>query len=235
LSVALSVGLHLSSFAEPPSEAKVLIKSVGGEVICSEEGGPWRTLEAGARLDHGVTIRTGERGTADLILEDSGTVLRLTPGSVLRLVKLQKKQVGEEIATETSLQLVSGSVVGSQRKLHTPSQFDIATANGTATIVGTEYVVRADGAVSVLSGAVTVNYNTPANGGSIKVVVSEGYSFDPATGQVVPTTPEYLQNLQAHIDTVKNNAKTFRAGRGRVVVKPTEVLSPTTGSQASGS
>ena len=94
-----------------------------------------------------------------------------------------------------------------------------------ATIVGTEYLVRADGAVTVLSGAVSINYNLPGNGGSVKVDVPVGSSFDPATGQVVPTTPDYLQSIIADITTTKNNAEVFKVDGATVVVKPDEPVS----------
>jgi len=72
-----------------------------------------------------------------------------------------------------------------------PSHFQITTPMGVAYIVGTEYLVRSDGAVTVLNGSVSVTYNLPGNKGSIQVQVPAGYSFNPATGTVVPTTPAY--------------------------------------------
>jgi ferric-dicitrate binding protein FerR (iron transport regulator) len=131
------------------------------------------------------------------------------------------------VITESSLSLVSGSLVGVQRKLAAPSSFQIKMATGVATIVGTEYLVRADGAVTCLSGSVEVNFNLPGGGGSIKVIVPAGFSFDPATGQVVPTSPAFLQNIIADVDTTKQNALTFKVGGANVVVKAREV-SPTT-------
>ena len=77
--------------------------------------------------------------------------------------------------TDTSLTLLSGSIAGTQRKLSAPSRFEINTAAGVATIVGTEYYVRADGAVTVISGAVSLNFNLPHNGGSVKVDVPAGF------------------------------------------------------------
>ena len=61
----------------------------------------------------------------------------------------------------------------------------------------------------------------------MKVTVTAGFSFDPATGQVVPTTPAYLQNIIAHINTTKKNAEVFKLSNGAtLVVKPEEVVSP---------
>jgi hypothetical protein len=185
-------------------------------------------------LKRGATIKTGDDATADIILQYNGTVLRLTPNSMLTFEKLDKESAGEEVITETSLKLMAGSLVGSQRKLASPSTFSINVAGGVVTIRGTEYVVRADGAVSTISGEVHVIYNLPGNGGSVQVDVPAGYSFNPATGKVVPTTNAYLQNLIAHIDTVRNNAQVFKAGGATVVVKPESVVSPTKGNNGVG-
>ena len=101
-------------------------------------------------------------------------------------------------------------------------------AKGVATIVGTEYVVNADGAVTVLSGAVSLNYNLQCNKGSVKVEMPAGSTFDPVTQTVVPTSSKYLQNLIADINTVKQNAQTFKAGGATIVVKPDDdFISPT--------
>src|SRR5262249_36636847 len=95
-----------------------------------------------------------------------------------------------------------------------------------ARIVGTEYLVRADGAVTVLSGEVSLNFNLPGNGGSVKVEVAAGFSFNPATGKVVPTTAGFLLNIIAHVNTVRNNAMVFKAGGATLVVKPENHVSP---------
>jgi hypothetical protein len=209
---------------------QLLVKAVSGDVTGSLTNGNWKPMKAGEYLARGTTIKTGPGATADLILEYNGTVLRMLPDTTLELSKLNKEQSPNGVITETSLNLVAGAVVGSQRKLPAPSKLNVKVPGGAATIVGTEYLVRADGAVTVLSGAVTVNYNLPGNGGSVKVTIQAGFSFDPATGQVVPTSPDYLVNIIADIDTVRANAQTFRTGGATVVVKPEEVMSPTGGS-----
>jgi len=66
-----------------------------------------------------------------------------------------------------------------------------------ATIKGAECLVRADVAVTVISGTVRVNFNLPHNGGDVQDDFPAGYSFNPATGKVIKTTPAYLQNITA--------------------------------------
>src|SRR5437016_819558 len=187
--VALSI---VSSHAQVQS-GQVFIKAVSGDTTYSSND-KWQALKENTVLKGGTILKTGSNSTIDLILQYNGTVLRLTPDSMLALDKLNKESAGEEVITETSLKLLTGSLVGSQRKLASPSTFTINVAGGTVTIKGTEYVVRADGAVSTLSGEVHVIYNLPGNKGSVQVDIPAGSSFNPATGQVVTTTSAYLQN-----------------------------------------
>src|ERR1044071_9272040 len=116
-------------------------------------------------LTRGAEIKTGNDTTVDIILQYNGTVLRLLGNSTLSFDKLNKENAGEEVITETSLNLKSGCILGSQRKLAVPSSFEVNTPRGIVTIKGTEYVVRSDGAVGVLSGSVQVIYNPPVNDG----------------------------------------------------------------------
>ena len=48
--------------------------------------------------------------------------------------------------------------------------------SGVIRVKGTEYVVRADGSVTVVSGSIDVRFNLPGNGGSVFVTVPAGYS-----------------------------------------------------------
>jgi hypothetical protein len=208
--------------------AVVLVKAVTGHVEYSVAGGPWQDAKTDDALSEGTVIRSHDNSTADLFLPYSGTTLRLIPNSIVKVDCLERYFTQVENITRTRLVLVKGSLVGSQRKLPRASSFAIVTDKGEAVIKGTEYVVRNDGAVTVLSGAVSVHYNLPGNGGSVKVVVQPGQSFNPATGTVVPTTAAFLQDSIAHINTVRQNAETFKAGGATIVIKPEDFISPTT-------
>jgi hypothetical protein len=222
--LSLFTALVAITFSTPTQaevvSGQVLVSGVQGAVTYSVTGKDWQPVREKMTLGSGATIKTAQDATADLVLQYNGSVLRMLPNSTLSFDKLSKESAGEEVITETSLNLTEGALIGSQRKLASPSHLDIKIPGGVATIVGTEYYVRADGAVSVISGSVKVIYNLPNNGGSVQVDVPAGYSFDPATGQVVVTTSDYLQHIIAHIDTVKNNAQVFKAGGATVVVKP---------------
>ena len=217
------VSVSKSSAVTQPAEV-VIQDIVGTASYCTD--GTWQPVRKDMKLSRGAIIKTDADSTVDLLLESSFTALRLTPNSSLRLDRLNKEAGYDTEVTETALTLLSGSIAGTQRKLAAPSRFQINVAAGAITIVGTEYFVRADGAVTVVSGTVSLNYNLPGNGGSIKVTVSAGFTFDPATGQVVPTSPPYLQDIIAHITTTKHNAQVFKVGRATLVVKPERFISP---------
>jgi len=227
------LGLVSNSGAEP-AMSHITIKAVSGEVLSCSNGIVFQMVHAGDTIDRGTVLKTGTDSTADLILQDSGTVLRMLPESELKFSHLTKQPAGEQIVTDTGLKLIKGSIIGAQRKLAVPSHFDIATSKNVATIVGTEYVVNASGAVTVLEGQVSINFNLPGNGGSVKVSIPQGYSFNPATGTVVPTSAQFLKNITADVNTVQQNAQSFKAGGATIVIKPENFVSPTKGNNGVG-
>jgi hypothetical protein len=218
--VLMAMAIYTQPVLAGMTSGHAYVHSVQGEVSITQADGREQPLRAGTRLDSGSVIRTGLGATADLVLGYNRSVLRLTPDSVLRLTKLDEMLIGTEPLTDIRLELLQGALAGSQRKLPAASRLEISTPKGVARIVGTEYYVRADGAVSVISGAVTINWNLPGNGGDVRVTVEAGYTFDPATGTVVPTTPEYLQNIIDHVITTRNNAQVYKIGRATLVIKP---------------
>jgi hypothetical protein len=219
--LVLSLGLAVVIQA---SRESARIKSQRGvEVLVA---GVWHPvqcdMESGAIfVPQGATLRTSSNSTADVILFDSKSSLRLMPGTVLAFKEttLEELQTEEAVST-TRLELLGGAVVGVQSKLTRLSAFDFVLPSGVVHIVGTEYYVSTSGAVSVISGTVTVRFNLPGNGGSVVVTVAAGQSFDPATGKVVSTTPEFVQSIQADVETARNNAQVFKAGGATIVVKP---------------
>ena len=217
-----------------PETTGIIFKTISGNVEFASQSGSWHPLRLDSKLGGGSVIRTHENSTVDFYLDESKTTLRLTPNSKLAIKTLKVWQAGDQAVTDTELKLLEGGIVGAQKKLMKPSHFQISTPNGVASIVGTEYLVRADGAVTVLSGSVSVIYNLPGNKGSVQVSVAAGQSFNPATGTVVPTTPAYLTSIIADVNTVKNNAEVYKAGGATVVVKADQFVSPTKGNNGVG-
>ena len=225
VAVLFSVGAVMAQ-TQSESDGGVLVLANHGQVEISGDGASWNGAQKGAVLAEGMWLRTTAGASADLLLQYNGSVFRLSADSELRIEKLVRRDTGLGMVTETRLNVTRGALVGSQRKLHKPSILQISTAHGEAVIRGTEYVVNAQGAVSVLSGSVEVIYNLPGNQGSIKVTVPAGSTFDPATGTVVPTRPEHLQNVIADVDAVRQNAEVYKTGGATIVVKPDQEMSP---------
>jgi hypothetical protein len=226
---------NLLTVSAEVESGRISIKSVQGQAVYSVDHHSWFPIKSDITIPAGAVLKTGPESTIDLVLQDSRTVLRVVPDTELELTELNKEVAGEDVITETRLNLKSGGVVGSQRKLSKPSTFTISSPKAVATIVGTEYLIRADGAVTCLDGEVSVNYNLPGNGGSVRVTVPHGSSFNPVTGEVVPTTPEYLANIIQDINTVRNNAQTFKAGGATIVVNANDkFVSPTHGNNGVG-
>ncbi|MEY4386109.1 MAG: hypothetical protein RLY20_1392 [Verrucomicrobiota bacterium] len=223
--LSVSVGGYAKEIDNSLGAVRVL--KCDGKVEASPDGVSWSPVVSDAQLVEGTLLRTAAASTADLLLQYNGSVFRLSQQSELRVEKLNRLDTGLGMVTETRLNVQHGTLVGSQRKLQKPSILEIDTPVGKAFIRGTEYIVNSAGAVSVLSGSVEVTYNLPGNKGSVKVTVNAGYTFDPKTQTVVSTTSAYLQNLIADINTVKNNAETFKAGGATVVIKPSDTVSPT--------
>lgn len=205
---------------------ELFIGKVFGTASYSVDG-KWQPLADGMKLAAGAVVKTGANSTVDLLLPASATALRLIADSELRLDRLNKESAGETTISETSITLLSGALAGAQIKLNSQSRFQINTPDGEIQIVGTKYLVRSDGAVSVIEGEVSIRYNLPGNKGSVELTVKQGFSFDPVTGKVVTTTSDFLQNTIKDIDTTAENAETFRVGGGAtLVVKPKEAVSP---------
>jgi hypothetical protein len=191
--------------------AQALVHAVHGSATCSIDGN-WQSLKENTTLTAGAIIKTAPDTTLDMILPDSRTVLRLMPDSVLRFDCLNKMAAGEVGVTKTKLSLLSGTLIGSQHKLVSPSEFEIKLPDGLAKIVGTEYSIVADGTVACLRGTVSVVYNPPGKGSPVSVSVPSGFSSNPATGKTAATSTAYLKNIAPDIQVVRNNDVAFNTG-----------------------
>jgi hypothetical protein len=204
----------------------VQVVAMDGDVETSTNGVAWRPLVQGESLPRGTFIRTGNQARCDLAVLDTGATFRLTPHSELQLNQVLSVPAGEMRVSDTRVVLTKGTVIGTQPKLASPSIFEVQTAGSISMMSATEYVVRADGAVSAIEGSVSVKYLEPSEGGPTQVTLLPGESFDPQTRSVVDTTPEFLENLIAEVDTLKRNAVNYRVGDAKVLVKPQKFMSP---------
>jgi FecR protein len=201
----------VSALSSEVQSGELSIKSVQGVATYSVDHSSWAALKPGMVLGKGAELRTGPDSTADLAFAYSGTVIRLRPDSLLELTRLDEEAVEDSVIVDTSLDLKTGSLIGSQRKLAKPSAFTIATPNDSATIRGTEYLVTSAGAVTCFRGEVAVNSH---RGNPISAEVPAGFSFNPATGQVAATASANLVSSSRDMRVVREDAGKLGTGGG---------------------
>ena len=194
----------------------------------------WLPLAPNLVLKQGAILRTEGNSTADVIIKSSGTALRLNPSTLLEVTRLEKEVAGEEVITRTALELRSGALIGSQRKLENPSTFQIQTRAGTVTIRGTKYLVKADGTVRCFTGSISMVDNSTARAES-GIVVPAGFSFDPATKAISAIEPGMMATLITDVEVVHQNAQSFKTGSGLAIMRlDDKKVSPTKGNNGVG-
>ena len=210
LAMEMLVMVCFSALTAAAQSGELSVKSVQGTATYSTDHLSWAVLKPGMVLGQGAELRTGPQSVADLEFEYSGTVIRLRPDSLLELARMDEVVAGENVITDTRLNLQAGSLIGSQRKLAKPSTFTIATPNGSATIRGTEYLVTAAGAITCFRGEVAVNSSRP--GSPTSAEVPAGFSFNPATGQVAATASANLLSSSHDMQAVRGNSDKLGTG-----------------------
>ena len=203
------------------------IKAVQGTVMYSPDHLTWAEVKPGMTFGAGVELRTGPQSSADLAFDYSGTALRLRQNSLLELAKLDEMVVEENAIIDTRLNLESGSVVGSQRKLAKPSTFTITTPNGSATIKGTEYLVAADCTIACFRGEVAVNASH--QGAPISAQVPAGFSFNPVSSQLTATASDNLSSFNRDIQAVRDYADKLKPDHGQPIKEPYCPVTPVKG------
>jgi hypothetical protein len=223
----VSIVVCLPAFSSDFQSGEAYIKSIQGTATYSLDHSTWSVLKPGMTLQKGDALRTGPDSTADLEFKYSGTALRVKPNSSLELAKLDEMVAGEDVIIDTRLNLESGSVIGSQDKLPPPSTFTIITRNGSVIIKGTEYSVAANGAVACFRGEVAVN--SSQHGSVVSTEVPAGFSFNPAKGQVVVTSPSDLSKFNPDLQKVRDYSHGLTIDRGNRCKEPYPPVSPVHG------
>jgi hypothetical protein len=211
--VALAMVSNLN--AQTPKERTAKVVRVKGGARYSTGNNIWQPLEVGTLLKAGVILQTAADSFVDIVLGDSGSaaspgmmssghspgsvsssyrtaaeqdVVRVFADSVLAIDKLNTTDTGIEPVTETALDLRSGKIFGTVKKLSAGSHYEVKIPNGVAGIRGTSYTISADGVVTVYEGSVVIAYTGP-DGKPMTQVVMAGFQFDPRTGQITAIPP----------------------------------------------
>jgi hypothetical protein len=123
-------------------------------------------------------------------------VVRIWQNSALGIDKLTSTDTGSDVVSDTQLDLRTGRVMGTVKKMNAASKYEIKLPNGVAGIRGTFYDITADGVVRVSSGSVVLAYMAADGTVTTKVVVA-GQQFDARTGEITPIPEDVLKMMDA--------------------------------------
>jgi len=215
----------------------------------------WLPLKVGDKLKSGALVQTAASSRVDVVLGEIDLSQRRTvtgaatsgpaaPGAatyfqpkaeqdlvsiqadtLLAFDKMSVTDTGADEVTETQLDLQSGKIFGTVRKLSASSRYEIKLPNGVAGIRGTIYTVTSDGVLQVLSGVVVLSWVAP-DGTQMTQTVSAGYQFDPHTGQVTAISEAAMGELLKTANLVRLGAvvppRSFVGDQTIYFVSPTQ-------------
>jgi len=122
-------------------------------------------------------------------------VVRIWENSALGIDKLTTQQTGAGQVSDTQLDLKTGHISGSVKKMSAASKYEVKLPNGVAGIRGTLYDIFAEGVVKVRVGSVVLAWVDPKTGNVVTQVVSGGQGYDARTGQLTPLSPSDMSSL----------------------------------------
>jgi len=158
--VALAAAVFVSASAQAEvKQNRAIIRAIHGSAQKStNKGQTWQNAKVGDFLGANAAIKTASDSTADLFLGDNGPVVRVTQDTQLGIDKLSLENTGIDKVIETQLDLRSGRILGSVKKMAAASKYEVKTPVGVAGIRGTEYIIDARGKVSIVTGSAVVVY-----------------------------------------------------------------------------
>ncbi len=211
--VACAVAFAMVTSAQAAERTGKVVK-IKGSARYSMGNNIWQPLSVGTLLKSGALVQTAKDSFVDIALTESDVapqpptasgvgaggkrpaapqdLVRLSEDSVLAIDKLTVVNTGADKVTETQLDLRSGRLLGSVKKMAAASRFEVKVPNGVAGIRGTLFAISADGVVSVAIGQVVISW-TKADGTTGTQVVSEGWQFDVRSGELTKL-PEPVWN-----------------------------------------
>ncbi len=214
---AVAFAMVTSASAQASKERSGKVVRIKGSARYSTGNNVWQPLTVGTRLKAGSLVQTAKDSFVDIVLTESEGVagpptaggvgaggnrpvapqdiVRVSDDSVLAIDKLTTMDTGAEKVTETQLDLRSGKVFGSVKKMSAASRFEVKVPNGVAGIRGTLFAISADGVVSVAIGQVVISW-MKADGTTGTQVVSEGWQFDIRTGELTKIPDILLKQIK---------------------------------------
>ena len=208
---SLAVVMVTSLSAAGAKERTGKVVRLKGAARYSTGNNVWQPLKIGTILRTGALVQTAANSRVDIVLGEADLaptraiagnvnafqpkaeqdIVRIHEDTVLAFEKLATTDTGNDQITETQLDLRSGKIFGTVKKLTPTSRYEIKLPNGVAGVRGTIYTISADGVVQVLVGSVVISWVAP-DGTAMTQTVNGGYQFDARTGLVTPI-PDYDQ------------------------------------------
>ena len=203
-------GLVLATAAIAQAEQRTAdVVRIKGSARYSTGGNMWQPLKVGTQLSAGAIVQTAQDSMVDIVISGgSGAqlhrptygeyisynptvhrdVIRMTGDTVLAIDRLTSTDTGTETITDTELDLRSGAMFGSVRKISSASVFEIKIPNGVAGIRGTWFWISALRYIRVWDG--TVDVSVMGSSGTAEVVkVPAGFQYDIINNRVEAIPP----------------------------------------------
>ena len=212
---SLALVMVTSACAESAKGRVARVVRLKGAARYSTGNNVWQQVKTGTLLKSGFLIQTAADSYVDLMLGESAVtppgavagagagvgigyqpkaeqdMIRVHADTVLAIEKLSVMDTGADEITETELDLRSGKIFGTVKKMSPTSHYEIKLPNGVAGIRGTIYTVSANGVIQVLSGSLVVSW-TAADGSIMTQPVNAGSQFDTHSGLLTPI-PDFDQ------------------------------------------
>lgn len=209
LIAVIAVATVASAAAQQMTQSAAKVVRIKGSARYATTANVWQPLKVGDVLNAGAIVQTAADSRVDLVLGEGSVdetpastwggssalgggggayqpvadqnFVRIWENSVMAIDKLQVADTGADQITETSLDVRSGRIFGTVKKLSAGSKYEIKIPNGVAGIRGTIFSISADGILSVMSGSVVIAY--AGTGGSVATqMVTGGQTYDCRSG-----------------------------------------------------
>jgi hypothetical protein len=221
LAACITLAMVTSLHAQTATEGTAKVVRVNGHARYTTGNNVWQPLKVGAVLKPGTVIQTAAQSYVDLVLAEGGAgaagmagaatplrgegmlhqpraeqnVVRVWEDSVLGIDRLSIMRTGTDVVTDTQLDLRSGRIFGTVKKMSNASKYEVKIPNGIAGIRGTIYMLSADGVLTVLEGSVVIAYVGP-DGTAVTQVITGGQEFDARTGQLITIPDQRIRELR---------------------------------------
>ena len=248
----LALVMTASLSAQSAAERSGKVVRIKGAARYSTGNNVWQPLKIGQVLKAGTLVQTAADSHVDIVLGDAARVeavravanpssggggggsgyqpkaeqdvVRIHADTVLALDKLSVIDTGTDKVTDTQLDLRSGKIFGTVKKLNATSRYEIKLPNGVAGVRGTVYQVTADGVLQVLTGTVVISW-TAADGTVMTQTVNGGYQFDARTGLITPLPQAIMDDMRRMAllgQTVRQDSTSFIEDKTIYYVSPTD-------------